>query len=124
MFFRIFSLVFAFLSIWAAYLQLNDPDPIGWACMYLASAVLAGLVAFNQKPKKLALALAAVTLIWALTIVPQLIGTWTPKDLAGTMAEDHPEIELGRELGGLLIVAAFSLTVFAISYRKDRTLWR
>ena len=40
--------IFAFLFIWSAYLQLNDPDPVWWATIYLVVTYIA-VQAFRGK---------------------------------------------------------------------------
>jgi hypothetical protein len=109
---RVVSGVMAAFFLWATFVQLNDPDPWFWMPMYVAAAVAALAFAVGRPLPKLALAVAIVALVWAATIVPSLIGTWSPSELGASMSNAHPEVELGRELGGLLIAGAHSLLVF------------
>jgi hypothetical protein len=95
---RVVSGAMAALFVWAASVQLNDPDPARWMGMYLSAAVVAGLFAAG-KPSPL-------------SIVPSLVGVWSPAELGASMSSAHPEVELGRELGGLLIAGGYSLLAF------------
>jgi hypothetical protein len=109
---RAVSGLMAVFFLWATYVQNNDPDPWRWMPMYFSAAVVAFAFAAGRPLSKLALTVAIVALIWAAAIVPELIGKWSPSELNDSMSAAHPEVEFGRELGGLLIVAAHSLLVF------------
>jgi hypothetical protein len=115
---RAVSGVMAAFFLWATYVQNNDPDPWRWMPMYFSAAVVAAAFAAGRPLPKLAITVAIVALVWAAAIAPELIGKWSPSELNDTMSAAHPEIEFGRELGGLLIVAAQSLLVF---FRGRRT---
>lgn len=116
--FRVFSAVFCALSVWSAYLQLNDPDPERWVALYLASAWLALLGAFGKAAPRQALLLFAVSFAWALATAPELRAGWQPSDLTATMRDDRPQIEYGRELFGLLIVAGYALLAFFMGRKR------
>ena len=107
--------VMAVLAMIAAYLQLNDPDPLRWVALYMGCAAVAFSYACQRPARRLALGMALVAAAWALAIVPELIGRWGPGQLLHAMVPNHPEIEYGREFGGLVIVASYC----ALSY-----LWR
>ena len=106
-YFRSFSALMVVLFAWAAELQLNDPDPIGWFAIYVAGSVVALLSALARPRRELAGLLALIALAWAALIVPELWHTWTPSDLGATMSAARPEIEYGREFVGLLILASY-----------------
>ena len=119
MIFRVVSGLFALLAFWAAYLQLNDPDPERWFALYAAAGVVGVLFAAG-KPRALpALVVASVALLWAAAIVPELLGRWQPGDLGAKMTPDRPEVEFGREFGGLTIVAAYCVAAFVVA-RKSK----
>ena len=119
MIFRVLSGVFAVLAFWAAYLQLNDPDPERWFAMYAAAGVVGVLFAAGKPRMEPALLVGIIALAWAGAIVPELAGRWQPSDLGAKMAPDRPEVEFGRELGGLTIVAAYCLGAFFVA-RKSK----
>jgi hypothetical protein len=120
MIFRVVSGLFVVLSVWSAYLQLNDPDPARWVAIYLACAVVAGCEVSAKSQPKLALAVALVALGWALFILPLLFAGWQPGDLTAKMTTDRPDIEYGREFGGLIIVAGYCLVAFLRSFAGRR----
>jgi hypothetical protein len=117
---RVVSGIFTVLAFWAAYLQLNDPDPERWFALYAAAGVSALRFATGKPSPRLALTLALIALGWALAIVPELWGRWQPSDLSVSMTSARPEIEFGREFGGLVIVATYCLSAFFVSQRSAR----
>jgi hypothetical protein len=108
------------LALWAAYLQLNDPDPARWFAMYAACAAVALASALGRGRAPMAGAVGAIALLWAAAIVPELLGRWTPADLGANMSSARPEVEYGRELGGLSIVAAYCTAAWMLERRRAR----
>ncbi|MET0342307.1 MAG: transmembrane 220 family protein [Polyangiales bacterium] len=104
---QLLSVLMSGFLAWAAWMQLNDPDPARWAAFYLAGALVALTSALRRPLPRAAGLLTLVALAWAAAIVPELLGTWRPADLGARMSPERPEVEYGRELGGLLIVAAY-----------------
>src|SRR5688572_1874241 len=76
---RAASGLFCLLALWAAYLQLNDPDPERWAAMYLACAGAAFMCALGRGSAWLCAAVAGVALLWATAIAPELARNWGPR---------------------------------------------
>jgi hypothetical protein len=108
------------LALWAAYLQLNDPDPARWFAIYLACAVVAASQWLERPRPWLAALLAAVASTWALFIVPELLSGWTPADLGARMTPERPDIEYGREFGGLAIVSGYCALAWFVQRRRQR----
>ena len=110
---RALHLVFAVLFAISAGLQYNDPDPVGWALMYLAATALAaGNFRGASWVRPLGLALIAINLVWMVTLAPGMgafIERGDPALLAATMKAGDPVIEEAREFLGLGIVALYSL---------------
>ena len=121
MMFRGVSAVVSVLALWSAYLQLNDPDPERWFALYFGTAVIAAVFAAGRALPRAALALGLVALAWALAIGPELLGGWGPRDLTASMSSARPDIEYGREFGGLLIVAFYCLSAFVQHRRGERS---
>lgn len=110
---RALHLVFAILFAASAALQYNDPDPVGWALLYLGAMALA-VAAFRgfRWSRPLAFGLAAVCAVWMVTLAPGMgafIGRGDPALLAATMQAGDPVIEEAREFLGLGIVLLYSL---------------
>ena len=98
----------AVLLGWAAVLQLNDVDPVLWAAVYGLAAVLCGLAAAGVRPARWMPAGYAVgALGWAGWLVWQIfvVGDVRPM-FEHTTNPSLLETEEGREMIGLIIVAA------------------
>ena len=110
---RALHLVFAVLFAISAGLQYNDPDPIGWALLYLAATALAaGVFRGASWVRPLAGALIAVCAVWMVFLAPGMgafIERGDPALLAATMQAGDPVIEEAREFLGLAIVLLYSL---------------
>jgi hypothetical protein len=114
---RTCSALMTLLALVSAYLQLNDPDPERWFAIYFACAVVALLGALGRPSRGLSLGVGGVAFLWALAILPELLGGWNPGQLTATMSAEHPEVEFGRECAGLLIVSGYCLFAFAWARR-------
>jgi hypothetical protein len=104
---RVLSVSFAGFAVWAALMQLNDPDPERWFAVYAVAAAIGAACVIGRPLPRATGVLGIVALLWAAALVPALIGHWHVRDLGAAMSRERPEIELGRELGGLLIVASY-----------------
>jgi hypothetical protein len=91
---RILGGLGALFFAWAAALQTNDPDPLRWLALYLASAALCGVAPYRALPLALPIGLAAIATFWAATLAPTLLreAAWIGS-------------EVEREAAGLLVVA-------------------
>ena len=109
-FFKIFSLVFAVLFLWAAYLQYNDPDSLKWYAIYGLAALASILFAFDR-----------LKFLWALFLFGFYIGfsiiSWPAKFEGVTIGEgDIVNVEEGREALGLMILSLVML-MYALRIR-------
>ena len=120
---RLACLVFAGLFVLSAAVQYNDPDPVRWMLLYGAAAVVSLLVALGRATWTMAAAVALVALIWAATLAPAVLGTVGMGELVQAWEMKDTRIEEGREMYGLLIVAAW-MGVLAVIERRRRTRWR
>ena len=98
-FFKLFSTIFALLCIVSAYLQLNDPDPLLWICIYIAAAIMAILFVLKKLPSQ----------AYFVFFVGYVIGAYLfwPDAFEGVSIGDGDinNIEHARESLGLLILA-------------------
>ena len=103
-----------FLSV---AVQYNDPDPLRWMAIYGIAAVASSLWLAGRLNWLFAASIAIVAFVWAMTIVPDLIGKNIPmNEVFGHMRMANEAVEEAREMGGLLIVASW-MTVLAFSSR-------
>ena len=97
-------------------LQYNDPDPYYWMPLYGGGA-LACFLRWRRMPHRLvATVVGLVAVVWAGFLVPQVVGKSHFADMFEAWKAMTPESERARELGGLLIVAAWTL-LLALSRR-------
>ena len=94
-------LAFAFAGF--AALQANDPDPAQWMATYLAAMVACVFVDDTASARWIPGGLAAIALVWAMTLVPGVFAEAELADLVRTMKHEN-HAEEARELCGLLIV--------------------
>lgn len=108
--FKILSLIFTALFIWAAAVQYNDPDSLLWYAIYGVAALASFLFFLGKMNYTLA----------ALLCVIYLIGTlWNwPEQFEGVTigGGDIVNIEKGREALGTLIVSLIML-LYALRIR-------
>lgn len=95
-------LAFAFAGF--AGLQSNDPDPARWMAIYVAAMIACVFVDDTVHARWIPGGIAAVALVWAMTIVPGVLAEAELADLVRTMKHEN-HAEEARELSGLLIVA-------------------
>jgi Transmembrane family 220, helix len=101
------------IFLFCVAVQYNDPDPIRWMTIYGLAAICCLLFVLRKLPRYLPIAVALAAFVWALTIVPTLIGKAIPmKEVFGTMHMLSPGVEEAREMGGLLIVTFWMVLLF------------
>ncbi len=100
-------LIVAALFLLFAYFQLNDPDPLKWVALYLATSSIALLAFFRQAYKWLAIGTLVAVGIWGIWLFPAFLD-WVElgmPNIASEMKTEAPHIELTREFLGLLFCA-------------------
>jgi Transmembrane family 220, helix len=116
--FRLLSAAFAVLFLLGAAVQYNDPDPVGWMLVYLAAAVSCALAARGRVRWQLPATVALVALVWAATLVPSVMGKVRPGELVGAWEMKDQRVEEGREMYGLLIIAAWMAVIVTVELRR------
>ena len=107
------------LFLFAAAVQLNDPDPLGWIALYAAAAAVCALEIRRRTPAWAPLVVAAVAVVWAASLWPRardvplgaLFAEWEMRNL---------RVEEAREMYGLAIVALWMTITAAIVFRRRR----
>lgn len=103
----------------SAALQYNDPDPLSWIAIYAAAAAVCVLWGLRRATWPLAVPLAVITAVWIAVLLPDVLGHIELADLFLRMSEKGGRVEIGREIGGLLIVLAWTL-VLQVFERRHR----
>ncbi len=100
----IYALV-CILSLLAAALQYNDPDPIRWIAMYGYVALLYALALTGRYRSEAIWVGLAMVVIWAATLLPGFV-EWLHEgmpSITGQMKAELPHVEIVREFLGLLL---------------------
>jgi hypothetical protein len=103
---RALAAVMTALFLFAASLQLNDPDPVRWVALYAAAAGLSAAELLGRTSARVAWLAAAVFLAGALVGLPELLHA-----RAEAFSSFHMQSlgdEVARESVGLLICASWS----------------
>ena len=109
----------ALLFFLSAGLQYNDPDPSLWVLVY-CSAGGAALVPSGSRWSRAARGfVGGGALVWALTLLPEARGIGLAQMTESMQAYDG-RVEIAREAGGLLLVAAGMAVGFLADFRARR----
>ena len=103
-----------------AAVQLNDSDPWRWIVIYLAAAGACFSFDRVQRAWILTAVVGAGSLAWSLTLT-NVIGRVSFLELFEEMEPQGGPIEMGRELGGLWIIAAWMIVLLVMQWREQRT---
>ena len=117
---RVVSGVMALLFAFAVAVQYNDPDPAVWMAIYGAAMVFAGLAAAGRSVTAGAAVTGVVALGWAGWLAPRVVGHTSFADMFGHMGMIDVHAEEGREMIGLLLVAAWMAVLVAGRRRLTR----
>jgi len=120
MFLVVSNYVMAAVFLLCVAVQYNDPDPVQWMTIYGLAMIACILYLKGKLRWYVSLGIALAALIWAATILPDVLGK--PADwphVFGMMHMISPTVEEIREIGGLLIVAIWMLILtFVVRPRK------
>lgn len=106
--------------LFSVAVQYNDPDPIRWMLVYGLAALACVLQLRGRLSWYFPAGLAAVAFGWAASIAPRVIGKTTFGALFQSFEMINSVVEEAREMGGLLIVAAW-MGVLVLVTRHGRT---
>lgn len=105
-----FNIIFAFIFVVFALVQINDPDPYLWIPIYGFPALLCVLNARKKYDAFPHLAVIVFCLVYALKLLLARDGVvdWVQlhhaENIVQSMKATKPWIEQTREFGGLLII--------------------
>ena len=108
--------------LFAAAVQYNDPDPVHWMLLYLASAV-ACIMALLQRDRLPLLYMLIGMAVIEMAITGEGFVTWfrvgTENLITTKMSAEKPYIELGREFLGAGISLAVAVWLVLRQRRRD-----
>jgi hypothetical protein len=90
-------------------LQENDPDPIRWMALYGAAALTCAVLPARRVAALPAALIGLFAAAWGAYLAHQVIDVLSFSDLFMKMDEKGGAVEVGREAGGLVIVATMLL---------------
>lgn len=104
--------------VFSVIVQFNDPDPLLWAAIYASAALVCGLELRRRAHPLAAAAIAAVALVWAVTIAPRVIGKVPFGAMFAEFEMANTGIEESREMYGLAIIALWMTAVAVAAWRR------
>jgi hypothetical protein len=107
----------AALFAFAAAVQYNDPDPLRWMALYLAAAAACVLAVLHRLPRWGPAVVGLAALAWAVTLAPHVLGHVGWGEMVQAWEMKDVRVEEGREMYGLLIVAAW-MAVLVLAGRR------
>ena len=115
---RVGGYFMAIVFIVMAGVQYNDPDPLRWMAIYGMAALAALLFTFDKLHIAIPVVIGVVAISWALLLAPDVIGKVSVGELFQSVQMQGQAVENGREMGGLLIVAACMAGLFVATLRR------
>ncbi len=114
------SVAMAAVFLLFAGAQWNDPDPFGWIAIYAAAAANSmAFVVMSGPIWRVSLFLGSIAALWAALLAPGASGVGFG-DLFRTMGPLNPEVEVAREMIGLVIVVAWMAVLGGAGIRSTR----
>lgn len=90
-------------------LQVNDPDPVRWMLLYGAAGIAIAMLPYRRVAAIGSLAVGLVAAVWGGYLEHEVFGVLKFSDLFMKMSEKGGAVEVGREAGGLIIVAVTTI---------------
>lgn len=101
--------VMAILFSLSVGLQVNDPDPARWMVLYAAAGIAIAMLPYRRVAAIGALAVGLVAAVWGGFLEHDVFGLLKFSDLFDKMDQKGGAVEVGREAGGLIIVAVATI---------------
>jgi len=110
------------LLLLSALVQWNDPDPFRWIVCYSVTAIITLCSLIHPIPSSIPLIWGIVVLLSSLFVGMDFLMSeeqfeWD--SFWNVMTMKNEAVELGRELGGLLLVTGW-LTVLALNSKRPK----
>ena len=101
--------------------QYNDPDPWRWVAVYGGATLACALHLARRLPRWLPVVLGGVSFVWGVLLLPGVLGKVCFVELFQEIGMDSPEIEVGRETFGLLLIAGWMVVLAVDASRRSST---
>ena len=96
--------------LFATVVQINDPDALVWMALYGAAACVTLAAAWRTLPVWMPATLAAIAALGAIALMPAAVES-SFRELFESWQMMSAGMEIGRELLGLLILAAWMVVL-------------
>ncbi|MSO22553.1 MAG: hypothetical protein EXQ58_04715 [Acidobacteria bacterium] len=120
MLFRLTNWVMIAAFLFSVAVQYNDPDPVRWMLIYGLAGLACNLKVRRRLRWYFPAAVSATAFVWAASIAPRVIGKTTFGEMFQTFEMINSVVKEAREMGGLLIVAAW-MGVLVVASRRHGT---
>jgi len=117
MLFRVANWVMTAAFLFSVAVQYNDPDPLRWIVLYGLAVLACVLCTLGQHSWYLPAAVGATAFGWAASLAPDVVGRTSFGEMFQSFEMINTVVEEAREMGGLLIVAAW-MSVLVIAAKK------
>ena len=124
MFLKFTNALFLIAFMISALVQYNDPDALPWIAMYLLAVTMCVVQWLGRQPRWLPRLLLALSLVWAGSLLPEILGQVTWPDIFDSLSMKTREVEAAREIGGLLLVAIWAGVLSIHQRRCDSAQYR
>jgi Transmembrane family 220, helix len=115
MVFHVANWVMIAAFLFSAAVQYNDPDPVRWILIYGLAALACILQVRGLLKWYLPAAVGATAFGWGASLAPGVIGKTTLGEMFQSFHMINTVVEEAREMGGLLIVAAWMGVLLVVS---------
>lgn len=122
MMFRYFNYVMILVFALSAAVQYNDEDPLLWILIYGAACLVSVLFAIQKMNRFTPIVVAGVSLLWALTIIPDLTMNGF-QHMFGDVKMMQSGVKEAREFLGLFIIIAWMTALTRSNQKKSVNLF-
>lgn len=112
--------IIALIFVWFAYVQINDPDPIGWVLIYFGVTVSIIMYLLEKNVHIVPLSGAIVCVIGMLLLIPDFLD-WVQMGaptITGSMKAESPHVEYTREFFGFIIAGITYFVYFKLMLKS------
>lgn len=118
------NVVMLLAFVFSVIVQFNDPDPLLWAAIYSAAAIVCFFELRRRTNPLVPLGIAVVTAIWAATIAPRVVGKVRFSAMFAEFEMANTGIEESREMYGLLFIGLWMGAVAIAAFRRRTSMTR
>ena len=100
--------------------QYNDPDSLIWMTMYGLAAITCVLSIWDKIHFSISIFIGFVGIVWALTLLPDVISSYSTTDNLFTWKMNGFGVEKVREIGGLFIIILWMSILTLSNYLNQK----